>query len=196
MFIGELRDFLWSYWKFLVLLNLVGVAFGYFYYWSDLVSTAWYYWPWVAVSPNACLFMALFVYLYSIDYESSLVDFLGIMAFIGNFKYGLWTIVVVLSDFGGFAAAVSAEYYLFIVFTHFLMFLQSFLVLDYAVFEKHYFVLGVFWFFSNDFLDYTGPMLHSWIPETASVRLAMYSALSLTLASGLVWWLYYKFLDD
>lgn len=189
----DLVDFIFNYWYLWVLANIIGVLFGYHYYWKELISTSWFYWPWIAVSPNACFFMALTIFSYFRNHSSVFVDFFGLLAFIGNFKYGLWTVIVVLSDFEGFAASVSAEYYFLIVIGHFLMFLQSFLVFYFVSFDWDFLVYGFLWFLSNDLLDYSGPMLHSWIPETASIRIAMFTAYGLTFVSIVVWLYFYRF---
>lgn len=72
----------------LVLVNLGGVAYGFYYYGPQFGLTPAWLWPWVPDSPMSVGFFALALALRLAGRPSQLVDWL---AFIANLKVGLWT---------------------------------------------------------------------------------------------------------
>jgi uncharacterized membrane protein YpjA len=77
----------------LVLINLGGVAYGFFYYGPQFGLTPAWLWPWVPDSPLSVGFFALAMALHARGRPSQLVDWL---AFLANIKVGLWTGYVLL----------------------------------------------------------------------------------------------------
>ena len=131
--------------------NLVGTFFGFYYYIPQFSETAPVLWLLVADSPIATFLIALSFLLYRYEKQNSLIDFL---AFIGNIKYGLWTVFVLIYYFETFWTANSTPMYLFLLFSHLGMFLQAFLVLDYSKFSFKAVIAGGAWFIINDISDY------------------------------------------
>lgn len=96
-------------WGFAALMvpNLVGIVFGYYYYWQvgqfDPSSPHFEHpvlWPLVADSPNAVLLMSLSLVLYRFGRRSAILDSL---AFVAMVYIGLWTTFVFVaypSQFG------------------------------------------------------------------------------------------------
>lgn len=83
----------------LVLVNLGGVAYGFYYYGRQFELTPTWLWPWVPDSPLSVGFFALAMALRLRGTPSQLVDWL---AFVANVKVGLWTGFVLLYYSGHF----------------------------------------------------------------------------------------------
>jgi uncharacterized membrane protein YpjA len=77
----------------LVVINLGGVAYGFYYYAPQFAITPAWLWPWVPDSPVSVGFFALAMGLRLAKRPSQLVDWL---AFLANVKVGLWTGFVLL----------------------------------------------------------------------------------------------------
>lgn len=77
----------------LVLVNLGGVAYGFYYYGAQFGLTPAWLWPWVPDSPMSVGFFALAIALHQLGKASKLVDWLAVLA---NIKVGLWTGFVLL----------------------------------------------------------------------------------------------------
>ncbi len=94
----------------LMLANLAGIGFGYYYYWDvgqfnpgtacrvdhsgDSCFDEPWWWPFLADSPNAVLLLSLSLVLYQFGRRSRLLDS---MALIANIQVGLWTTFLFLS---------------------------------------------------------------------------------------------------
>lgn len=75
----------------LVLINLGGVAYGFYYYGPQFGLTPAWLWPWVPDSPASVGLFALALALHQLKRPSQVVDWL---AFLANIKVGLWTVFV------------------------------------------------------------------------------------------------------
>lgn len=165
----------------IALINLLGTVFGFYYYLPQLREVSPHLWIFVADSPIATLAIALSLILYI--YGRNL-KFLNAFAFISNLKYGLWTVFVLLYYFESFWATNSMPMYIFLLGSHFLMFVQAFLVLDYSDFSWSVFSISAVWFLLNDTLDYfldIHPTL--FVEHSHPVNAAMVSAYILTFLS-------------
>lgn len=74
--------------------NLVGIAYGFYYYREQFAVTPVWAWPFVPDSPLAVLWAELALAAYWLRRESSLLDAL---AFLGNVQVGLWTVYVLVA---------------------------------------------------------------------------------------------------
>jgi len=133
----------------LVAVNLLGTAFGFWYYRFQFADTPGWLWPLVPDSPAATLFFALSLASWKLGREA---DVLHAAAFVGCLKLGLWTPFVQLLLNG--QGDVAAWLYWFLVLSHLGMAVQAFLVLRYAdVALWATSVVGV-WYWLNDVFDY------------------------------------------
>lgn len=186
-----LRDFLLSkrIAALIATINLFGTAFGFYYYLPQFQEVSPALWIFVADSPIATFAIALSLIFYIYGRNS---DLLNIFAFISNVKYGLWTVFVLLYYFESFWATNSTPMYLFLLSSHFFMFVQAFLVLDYTEFSWKAFSVPAIWFLLNDTLDYflnIHPYLFT--EHSHPVNAAMLAAYTLTFLSiGLVFFFY------
>jgi uncharacterized membrane protein YpjA len=132
--------------------NFLGTLFGFYYYMPQFSETNSFLWLFVADSPLATLSIAISFLMYRFDMQNRFID---ILAYIGNIKYGLWTVFVLIHYFQTFWIGNSTPMYLFLLFSHFGMFLQAFLVQEYSEFDLKVLVGGGSWFLLNDLFDYS-----------------------------------------
>jgi len=182
---AKIREFALNHPWLLIAVNLAGSAFGYWYYRFALIDNPLYTWPLIPVSPNATMFMAISLALFAVGRNSRWTRIIDALAFIGNLKYGLWTVIVMLSTPSAFLAESTDFMFFFLVVSHALMATQAFLIFDYTSIGIEPVFVGAGWYLLNDLTDYFGPMLHTPLPKEASFSVAGLSAILLTFAS--VW---------
>lgn len=175
----------------LTAVNVFGTLFGFYYYLPQFNNISPWLWIFVADSPLATLFIALSFLMQYLNRENHFVD---VLAFVGNVKYGLWTVFVLLFYFQTFWTGNSTPMYLFLLFSHLGMFLQAFLVTEYSGFNLKHVLIGISWFLLNDLLDY-GLDIHTSIYASHShpVSGIMIVAISLTLIGATLAYLYQDF---
>jgi uncharacterized membrane protein YpjA len=150
----------------IVIVNLLGTAFGFWYYSVQLAQTPLLMWPIVPVSPLATMYMGLSLAAWRLGYRA---EWLHMLAFFGCLKYGLWTpfVQVFLNGPGG----IELWLYQFLIWSHFAMGVQAFLIQRYADFPVRAVGLATGWFVLNDILDYFVAVLggphHTWIRALA-----------------------------
>lgn len=167
----------------IILTNLSGTLFGFYYYSHLLASTSVKLWPFIPDSPLATLMMAISLILYLRGRQSALID---LLAFIGNIKYGLWTPFVLIHMREGFLYGTSTLMYVFLLISHLLMAVQALMVLEYSDFSlKHVVIVGA-WFGLNDIIDYSYG-IHAELPGvaglTSTTALVAYSLTFSSVAS-------------
>jgi uncharacterized membrane protein YpjA len=82
-------------WAWLIAaINLVGIAYGFYYYAEQFRQTPWYLWPFVPDSPLAVLWAELALLGYWVGRR---VMALEALAVVGNVQVGLWTVYVLLA---------------------------------------------------------------------------------------------------
>lgn len=133
----------------IVAINLVGTAFGFWYYRVQLEVTPMVAWPLVPDSPVATLFIALSLAAYKLDIEA---DWLHALAFFGCLKLGLWTPFVQLVVNG--QAGLWWGMYWFLILSHLAMAVQAFVIHRYATFSVPAVGVAVLWYGFNDVVDY------------------------------------------
>jgi uncharacterized membrane protein YpjA len=145
-----------------VVVNLLGTAFGFWYYRVQLFETPLIMWPIVPVSPLATLYMGLSLSAWRLDVDA---EWLHALAFFGNLKFGLWTPFVQLVVNG--QGSLPLWLWQFLIWSHFAMAIQAFLIHRYSDFPVWAVAVGAGWFALNDLLDYfltvfDGPH-HTWL---------------------------------
>jgi len=150
----QLENLALRYAWLIVIINLAGTAFGFWYYRFQLAQTSFVMWPFVPDSPAATLFVALSLAAWKLDYD---IEWLHMLAFFGNIKLGLWTpfVQLFLNGPGGIAPWL----YWFLVVSHLAMSLQSFLIYRYAEFSVSAVAVATVWYGLNDIVDYFVPLV-------------------------------------
>jgi uncharacterized membrane protein YpjA len=138
----------------IVIINLAGTAFGFWYYRFQLAQTPLVMWPFVPDSPAATLLVALSLAAWKLDLD---IEWLHMLAFFGNTKLGLWTpfVQLFLNGPGG----IEPWLYWFLIVSHLAMSLQSFLIYRYAEFSVGAVAVATVWYGFNDIVDYFVPLV-------------------------------------
>ncbi|MFB6153618.1 MAG: DUF1405 domain-containing protein [Halodesulfurarchaeum sp.] len=142
--------------------NLVGTAFGFWYYRFQLAATPVLAWPVVPDSPLATLFIGLSLIAYKLDLDA---DVLHVLAFFGTIKLGLWTpfVQVFVNGQGDLATWL----YQFLIWSHLAMVLEAFVIHRYASFSLGSIAVAATWYGFNDLVDYFVPLAgrlhHTWL---------------------------------
>ncbi|MFB6196521.1 MAG: DUF1405 domain-containing protein [Haloplanus sp.] len=139
-----------------VAINLVGTAFGFWYYRFQFAAEPLVVWPLVPDSPLATLFIAASLALWKLGRPSETVNAL---AFFGCWKLGLWTPFVLLAFAEGFLATTPLPMYAFLVGSHLMMVVEAFLIHRYADFPVGAVAVAVAWYGLNDLVDYFVPVV-------------------------------------
>jgi uncharacterized membrane protein YpjA len=138
----------------IVLVNLAGTAFGFWYYRFQLAATPAVAWPVVPDSPVATLFIALSLAAWKLDFDA---DWLHALAFFGCLKLGLWTPYVQLALNG--VGSIALWMYWFLILSHLAMGVEAFLIHRYASFSVGSVAVAVGWYGFNDVVDYFWPVV-------------------------------------
>ena len=170
----------------IVLINLVGTAFGFWYYRFQLSATPIVMWPWVPDSPLATLFMAMSLALWRLGRPNEVIN---LLAFYGNIKLGLWTpftLLVFRSDF----AYLDPAMYHFLLWSHLLMVAQAFLIHRYSSFPVWAIVVALSWYTLDLVVDFFIPIRggphHTWVPTDRDAELWLQATAGDVLATAAV----------
>jgi uncharacterized membrane protein YpjA len=136
--------------------NLVGTAFGFWYYRFQFAAEPLAVWPLVPDSPVATLFIALSFGLWSLGRSNEVVNAL---AFFGCWKLGLWTPFVLLAFADGFLATTAVPMYAFLLGSHLMMVVEAFVIHRYSDFPVGAVAVAVAWYGLNDAVDYFVPLV-------------------------------------
>ncbi len=163
----------------LIIVNLVGAAYGYYWYAGHLAATPWHLWPFIPDSP---LVVSLFVLTLMLRLSGRPTSWLEAITFLGLIKYGAWTVLVIGYHLytGG---AATLENYLLMV-SHLGMVVQGAVFLPILRPARRLWLIVIGWFALNDFLDY-GVGIHPYLPNLAQVTEAMVFAIAGTVFAGL-----------
>ncbi|PSP59500.1 DUF1405 domain-containing protein [Halobacteriales archaeon QH_7_66_36] len=138
----------------IVLVNLAGTAFGFWYYRFQLAGTPAVAWPVVPDSPLATLFIALSLAAWRLDVDR---PWLHALAFFGCIKLGAWTPFVQLVVNG--QGTTPTWLYQFLIWSHAAMVVQAFLIQRYAEFPVGAVAVALAWYGLNDLVDYFVPVV-------------------------------------
>ena len=142
--------------------NLLGTAFGFWYYRFQLGATPLLAWPFVPDSPLATMFIGFSFVTYKLDIDA---DWVHALAFFGAIKLGLWTpfVQVFLNGPGDLATWL----YQFLIWSHLAMVLEAFVIHRFASFSVRSVLVAVIWYGLNDLVDYfvpfAGQIHHTWL---------------------------------
>lgn len=166
----------------IALVNLVGTAFGFWFYgfhpFSDPVI-AWQFagepplaWAFVPDSPVATGFIAVALGLWWLGRPS---EYWNALAFFGCLKLGLWTPYVLAAFADGFLATTAVPMYAFLFVSHLGMAAEAFLLHRISRFPWRAIAVALVWYGLNDVVDYAVPVVgtphHTLVPGQAAIGL-------------------------
>jgi uncharacterized membrane protein YpjA len=164
-----------------VLANLAGTAFGFWYYRGQFAVEPAVIWPLVPDSPLATLFAALAFGLWYLDRSN---EYLTVLAFFGCLKLGAWTPYVLGVFFEPFIQTVQAPpqvvpllgeplatyaMYGFLFTSHLAMVAEAFVLHRIGDFPIRAVFVALVWYGLNDVVDYFVPIVgsphHTLLPQ-------------------------------
>ena len=178
----------------IAVVNLIGTAFGFWYYGYQFSIEPVAIWPLVPDSPVATLFIALALLAWRLGRSN---EYLNALAFFGCIKLGLWTPYVLLAFKAEFSYLHWAMYN-FLFWSHLAMVVEAFLLHRFSDFPVRAVALAAAWYGLNDLVDYFVPIVgtphHTLVPAEPIVdgvvrhvapahELAAAGAVTLTLAA-------------
>ncbi|MFC7154049.1 DUF1405 domain-containing protein [Halomarina halobia] len=137
-------------------INLVGTAFGFWYYAPQFSLTPVEMWPFVPDSPLATLLIALSIAAWKLGRNN---EVLNALAFFGCIKLGLWTPYVLVAFFPEWGYAPWDPMYNFLFWSHLAMVVQAFVVHRYAAFPVWAVAVATLWYVVDLVVDYFYPVV-------------------------------------
>lgn len=130
----------------LLIINILGTAYGYYWYKGQLAITEPQFYIFVPDSPTASLFFCFVLVGWLVGKNYKLMEVLALVTLI---KYGLWAVVMNLLTF-----VESGSLGWMLVASHFLMAVQAVLYLPNYRFEVWHVAVAAVWTLHNDVIDY------------------------------------------
>lgn len=140
--------------KILLVVNIVGTIYGYYWYGWQLKETPSKFLIFVPDSPTASLFFVFVIIAFLLKKNWPWVESLAIVTL---FKYGIWAVVMNVLVFivNGELDGIG----LMLVFSHLAMALQGLLYAPFYRFKWWHLVVTGIWTLHNDVIDYVFFML-------------------------------------
>lgn len=174
-----------------VLINLAGTAFGFWYYRGQFLRTPAEMWPFVPDSPVATLFIAVAFALWALGRSN---EYVNALAFFGNVKLGLWTPFVLATFTDGFLRYTAVPLFAFLFVSHLAMVVQALVLHRISDFPVKAVGFALLWYAVDLTVDYfvhvVGGPHHTTLPYPGSapaygttvLQVAAAGAVALTLA--------------
>lgn len=156
----------------LIFINLFGSIYGFMVYKEQLVDSSLRLFVFIPDGPIAAALFAIFLIFYLFNQR---VPFVEVLAALASFKYGLWTIMIII--WGAWAEEPSiinlitletiSWNELFLILVHILMALQALIFYRKYSFGFWYILFAGIWLLTNDLLDYS-LNIHPVLPDSIS----------------------------
>jgi len=188
-FLSAFRE-VWPLALIVTIMNVGGVAYGIYYYWDQLRSTAWYLLPFVPDSPAGPFVMIL---VYGLFWLRGRVrsPTLDLLAFVWLIKYGLWTMLAFYIYRDYFFTPDSAQFSWILFWFHFGEAMEAGILLKGMRFPRlRWAAFVAFWVGLGDFSDYvldTHPRLPSGLAYFAWVPVITVSLSFICYLAALLW---------
>ncbi|MEK4424774.1 DUF1405 domain-containing protein [Solibacillus sp. FSL K6-1523] len=133
----------------LLVINILGTIYGYYWYGSQLADTKPIFYIFVPDSPTASLFFCFVLVGWLLGKHFKLMEVLALITLI---KYGLWAVVMNLLTLAETGTLGGQGWML--VASHFMMAVQAVLYLPKYRFELWHVMVAAVWTLHNDVIDY------------------------------------------
>ncbi|MBU8879083.1 DUF1405 domain-containing protein [Bacillus sp. FJAT-29790] len=150
----------------LLVINIAGTIYGYYWYKWQLVDTPAIFLPFVPDSPTASLFFVFVLIAFVLRTNWPLFEALAIVTL---FKYGIWAVVMNLLVYR--VAGDLDPIALMLIFSHGAMAVQGVLYAPFYRMKVWHLVVAGIWTLHNDVIDYVFfmlpryPILDLYIPQ-------------------------------
>lgn len=140
--------------KLLLIVNIAGTIYGYYWYGWQLKETPAIFLPFVPDSPTASLFFVLVLCSFLLGRNWPLIEALAIVTL---FKYGIWAVVMNIFVYFVQGELDWAGYLL--IFSHFAMAVEGILYAPFYRIKWWHLMVAAIWTLHNDVIDYVFFML-------------------------------------
>lgn len=154
-----------------MIINLLGVGFGFYYYQGLLSSSPLWALPFTPDSPLSTFLFALSIFLLLIGRKN---DLLSALASVYVMKYGLWTMFVIQYYSYYFLSPALADYYWLMFMLHLGMVIEPVLIIHTIRRRRMVLFVPLIWLLLNDLVDYrlgTNPLIQFALPDLAFIGL-------------------------
>ncbi|HYK72529.1 MAG TPA: DUF1405 domain-containing protein [Pseudoneobacillus sp.] len=138
----------------LLIVNILGTFYGYYWYGWQLAETPAKYLVFVPDSPTASLFFVFVLIAFLMKKNSGLLEALAIVTL---FKYGIWAVVMNILVFVVTGELDEVGYML--ILSHLAMAIQGILYAPFYRIKLWHIVVTAIWTLHNDIIDYVFFML-------------------------------------
>ncbi|MGG5253808.1 DUF1405 domain-containing protein [Neobacillus sp. SM06] len=135
--------------KLLLVVNIAGTIYGYYWYGWQLAETPPIFLPFVPDSPTASLFFVLVLLGFLLKKNWPIWEALALVTL---FKYGIWAVVMNILVYFVQGQLDFAGYML--IFSHFAMAVQGILYAPFYRMKLWHLVIAAVWTLHNDVIDY------------------------------------------
>ncbi|MDR7072526.1 DUF1405 domain-containing protein [Fictibacillus barbaricus] len=167
----------------LLLVNILGTIYGYYWYGYQLQQTPWYFLPFVPDSPTACLFFVFVLIGFLTKKQSGLFEALAAGSL---FKYGIWAVGMNLG--GAFVGIPLDSTNYMLIFSHFGMALQGILYAPYYKIKEWHVGVAALWLLHNEIIDYVFGMMPTYSVLEPYEQLIGYLTFWLSVITILILW--------
>ncbi len=159
----------------LLVINVLGSAYGYFWYREQLTETSFYLWPFVPDSPLSTTLFAAALLLHLTGANKTMFQ---VLACTVSIKYGIWAVIMITNYWSSGGPVAPTETMLWL--SHLGMAAEGAIFLRTYRFKINVVIITGAWMLVNDLMDY-GAGLHPYLFMAGQDTLAMAAALALTV---------------
>jgi len=134
----------------IILINLLGILYGYYFYYDQLVSSPLYLWLFI---PDCPFYVMVFTFALLLTIYGHEIKLLNYIAAVGMMEYGLWTLMALLLFPEHFFSESLWRVSSVLFMLHIGMFSEGPLLIPKKLNGMHL-SLGILWFLLNDYVDY------------------------------------------
>lgn len=161
----------------IMILNLAGTVYGYFWYEGQLAATPLIYWPFTPDCPEFAMFFSIVLIFYLLNRR--LYDF-EVLTFFGLIKYGTWTVFTITLYFIASGDVTNFDEWMLLI-SHVGMVMEGSLFFKYLRFNYINIFVSLAWFLLSDYMDYVVGV-YPYLPYQAHLPLVRAYAVISTLA--------------
>jgi len=134
----------------IILVDILGILYGYYFYYDQLVSSPLYLWPFI---PDCPFYVMVFAFALLLTVYWRELKLLNYVAAVGMMKYGAWTLMALLLFPEHFFSASLWLISSVLFMLHIGMFAEGPLLIPKKLNRMHL-GAGLLWFLINDYADY------------------------------------------
>lgn len=163
----------------LLVINILGSVYGYYWYRHQLTANALCYWPVIPDSPRSTTFFALVMVLLLLHNRGLLRRFFWFeaVAYTGVVKYGIWAVVMITQAWFWGDSQNWTDWMLW--WSHLGMAAQGLIFLRHLSVNAAAIIVPALWMFFNDWVDYAYGF-HPYLFSSDQVFYGMITAVALS----------------